>query len=364
MKVVSEERKVVVINTAPKYATGQGTMTHLAARCLGADEISFAEFLEKNPIQTKILGYLEFFKYARWRIMNNEASIVYHGHARSVMGMLRDFLLLSLLPPQVRVIFHCHGFDLSEKKASLLKRYLAIRFLRKLDLWIFLNRASLPKYLSNRPGYQEKIKILDNCISSKELSELGAMTNRKDPKQIAVIFIGAFTEDKGAEVFVKLAQKCAAVNLSRKIDFLMVGQSVGSSPNSLWNARNCENLTIVDGRVRENCINSLNESDILVFPSRYTSECQPLVIVEGLIAGAKILAFDHNSLSEQFSEFNITWTNEQGLYKDLLAVFDEMDLRTSWAANRMEDAGMAKERFSEAKFKKTLQCIVNEIGVD
>ena len=115
----------------------------------------------------------------------------------------------------------------------------------------------------------------------------------RHPSGRRVLFLSNLLPGKGADVFVRIARELAAAQPEASWRFDLAGAGdptlLGPLPAQLT----------VHGPVTGDAMTALfSHADVLVVPSTYAMEAQPLVIVEALSYGLPVIAFDTGGIRD------------------------------------------------------------------
>lgn len=139
----------------------------------------------------------------------------------------------------------------------------------------------------------DKVHILSN-INFLKPADPGSATAAHKP--VSIGFLSNITAEKGISDFLKLAGRLKGSSLNFEIAGPIVDASYG------W-IRDLELSS--NGHIRwigaldeEEKARFLDRNDILVFPTRYRNEAEPLVIYEAMAAGAVVVAYDRGCIRE------------------------------------------------------------------
>jgi len=227
---------------------------------------------------------------------------VYLTISRTPRGFLRDALILSIARMGgARTVVHLHGADFArflEQRGRAL--YWMIGFvyarvsaaivlcpeMRKefaafpgLPVHVIANaasrdvaaRARQARNVAAPAGLPLRLLFLSNLIPSKGLNEL----------------IGAITEIRGEGGDVELAI-CGRQGFSRDLDDLMTALPDG--------------INYLGPVIGEEKLMQLEQADVVVLPSYYSSEAQPICLIEAMHFGKAVIYTDHNYLPDCIPE--------------------------------------------------------------
>lgn len=122
-----------------------------------------------------------------------------------------------------------------------------------------------------------------------------------------VLFLSNLLADKGADVFVDMA--IALCQLSGQLTFALVGQPadralVHELQERVAQSGYASRVKFLGPMYGAQKWNVLARAQLLVFPSRYRFEAQPLSIIEAFSVGVPVIASDVGAISEMVSSEN------------------------------------------------------------
>jgi glycosyltransferase involved in cell wall biosynthesis len=232
-------------------------------------------------------------------LLRERPQLVYMSVAEGSLGFLRDSLFL--VPARLTgkpVVVHLHGgsFDTFYRTANPALKML-IRFcLKKVDRAIVLGEGFRGKFDGLIPSH--RIRVVPNGIRT-DLYRSNPFA-QSQPQFYRVLYMGTLVESKG---FVDLVHAAPMVfEQLPQVEFLLVGDK------SLPEAQRAEQWVREQGleskirfmgvRHGEEKIRVLSEADVLVFPTWYPMEGQPLVLLESMAAGVPIITTRHAIIEE------------------------------------------------------------------
>lgn len=115
--------------------------------------------------------------------------------------------------------------------------------------------------------------------------------DRRHTAGTRVLFLSNLLPGKGADAFVRLATRAAEAHADWAFDLAGAGDAaaLGPVPASLT----------IHGRVQgERKLALLDAADLLVVPSTYALEAQPLVILEAMSHGVPVVAYDNGGIRD------------------------------------------------------------------
>jgi len=216
----------------------------------------------------------------------------------STYGFLADYLIIGLARIlRIRVILYLHtvGFDQLRRKNRFFSS-LVTKCFKSAERAVVLSSAMVADIEAIIP--KSRISIIPNMTNfSLGVSEL------KKPHQSVhqVLYLSNLIPSKGVLDFLEMARLIA----SQRSDciFIIAGSSVDLEFDKKVQSKikslkdECE--IIVVGSVNESQkLKLYRESTLLVFPSYYPKEAQPMVVIEAFSLGLPVVAYDHGGISD------------------------------------------------------------------
>ena len=168
---------------------------------------------------------------------------------------------------------------------------------------------------------------------------------------VSVLFLSNFITDKGIDEFVQIAKELAVKH--PEVRFLAAGAP--TSPHQLDELRRTasENLEVVGAVDGTRKWELMTQASVLVFPSRYEFEAQPLVIIEAAAAAVPVVAYDIGGIRDLVGDGSTGLLHrvedKSGFLASVSALLDSGDLRSSMG----EAARLAYEtKYSSSAYER------------
>lgn len=223
----------------------------------------------------------------RLRLQHGPALLYYVPAPGKRSALYRDLLVMALCRPFFSgLVLHWHAAGLAgwlDQHAHPLERWLAKMLLGRADLSIVLGE----NLQADATGLNaRRVSIVRNGIRDPEAN--GVVRSAASPTHVEALFLGLCSRDKGlfdAIAAVQLANARAMPNGNRLIRLRIAGDF----PDAATEREFLEAIAPTDGAVRyEGFVQGeakdalLRRADVLIFPTWYAHEAQPLVIAEAL----------------------------------------------------------------------------------
>ena len=345
---------IVVWSTDIEQAHGQAIMTRRIA----------TELLPKFA-QTKLCVFPEGLYLWRWLsaivrlyafVLCASKPIVYIACSRSRLGFVRDVpaLLLALLG--VRVVVHVHGADFITMFDDPVIGRLAHFCYRNCEVimisrHLFGRAATIPfKRLYLCENYAVPPLAMESHTTSP-------------PLHITVLWNSNLMASKGIIEALK-AFETVSGNISG-VSMHVLGRAIGDEELTAEAVQACvdryndvENIEILGPVSPEDSIIALNSADIVILPSRYSAEAQPLAVVQAMILGKSVVLTDTPALKSTAENYPAYFASSAAV-PDLAvalerAIVDLRDFGDLTKSKHEKAREIAEQRFSINRFDREL----------
>jgi glycosyltransferase involved in cell wall biosynthesis len=203
--------------------------------------------------------------------------------------LLGEILRLFRIPTVTYI--HTRGYAALAERSPLW-RFLVARLLGCATTTVCLGGQLLAELTSFVP--KESIVIIGNTAEAPP-------SNRSERERGHILFLSNLLEEKGADVFVEMAIKLCKQD--RDLHFSLVGSSADAALTDRLRARVArsrlsDRIVFTGPALGAEKWNVLASAEVLVFPTRYRYEAQPLTIIEALSVGVPVVATDVGAISE------------------------------------------------------------------
>ena len=193
--------------------------------------------------------------------------------------LLSEILRLSKVP--VIGYIHTQGFEALAKKGKLWES-LVRRLLGSAETLVCLSPSLEADVRRLAPK-----ATLTSIGNTPFAAPMSVAVEKPDAK--AVLFLSNFIAEKGIDQFLDLGHKFAAAGSALR--FVAAGAPTDDEQLAQLRESASWNTEIVGAVHGDSKWHLLGESSVLVFPSRYPFEAQPLVIVEAMSVGLPVVAY-------------------------------------------------------------------------
>ncbi|WHY61506.1 glycosyltransferase family 4 protein [Cytobacillus firmus] len=244
-------------------------------------------------------------------VIFNKPDIIYLSISQTKLGLLRDviFILLGSLRKKAKIITHLHGNNLGNiiDNLSSLELNFVSYALNKVDTGIVLGDSLKGNYRNLINRVEVVFNGIDkNFINDNELDI--KFSNNHESEYINILYLSNLIESKG---YLELI--LATINLIEKgypIKLTLAGsifnnvqfESVMEEVKRRKMDRDIIYRGVVQGVEKKELLLS---SDIMILPTNYIIEGQPLSIIEGMAAGMPIISTKRGSIPDLVKENGI-----------------------------------------------------------
>lgn len=300
-----DRRSIVVISQLPPPVHGSTVMTELflaAVAGLGFRvrlvDRRFSRSVDEvgRPSATKIAA-VPFLGARLLRAVRARPAAVVLFVTNRPGSFLVDALLVQLLSARaVPLVLYVHtvGFtDLAGR--GVLWRRLVRRTLAAGDRVVVLGERLIGDVTAFVPA--AAVRVIPNTPG-----ELPAAHEPRDPTTRSVLFLSNLLPEKGVDEFVEIAARL--VEAAPSVDWRFRIAGAGSSDRVAEVARLVRRVGLSDRTELVGAVAAddkwrvLQSASVLVFPSRYRYEAQPLTVVEALTVGTPVVAYDVGGIGD------------------------------------------------------------------
>lgn len=338
----------------PGEVTGQAVVTR---RVMEMDRNWVVATFPTGGGLRALLGIGSVFK-AWGTVLTGRAGTVYVVCSRSSGGFLRDVPALALARLGARVLVHTHGSDLIDllrrRRIGWLARFLyracevivpsrhLIDELRPLCRSVHLcenfgrpNAISLNEWV---PSAGVTVLWNSNLMASKGVRDLvaGCERARANHPHLRLVMLGRPISDAEAD----REEMATWVESLAGQDWLRVEGSVSHESVLLY----------------------LAEADVVALPSRYSSECQPLALIDAMCAGKAVIAADTPALRATVGDYpsQLCTSDANGIANALAALCTGPTTSSALRAG----AAYARARFAPERFDRDMAKILDGVEDD
>lgn len=359
-----DHSRVAVFAAAPSFATGQALVTYKAIELLqeadfDVDVYAYAPGSIWGGAQALWFGAKIFV-----RCLIRPYDTIYIVNSRSLFGLFRDSIVLLSSKLSKNRLIHSHGSDV----ASLLLKRGYSRFARFLyrGSTVLVPSSHLLDPLCDLKNIQFKVceNFFDHSAMTQSQVQNECPVETKKNEQVVVYWNSNILASKGfflvADSIAKLRERFPS------IVFLVIGNPMGDEEADEFTVRSrlqqLSKLDWVDYRgpvTQSESIRLLEIADIVALPSRYSSECQPLAIIQAMCAGKRIIVAKTLPLRATVREYPASFSDTRDpkeFASTLGAMVEEILFDTSKGCvhTYSQAAKMARERFSVSRFRADL----------
>jgi glycosyltransferase involved in cell wall biosynthesis len=269
---------------------------------------------------------------------------VYFTPAINGLAFWRDIILILLIKlknSKASVIFHMHNKGLEN---SYIKRIL-FNYITKNDVIIVLTKKlSVP--------YKSDVNIVKNF-------PIGApKTSIRIKEKISRIgFLSNYIVEKGIKSFVDIAFEFRNTNLK----FEAAGKDADCTRNellSIVDSKGHLNLQVHGPKYDEDKWRFLDSLEVLLFPTTYSNECSPLVLMEAMSRGVLVVSFNEGGIEDMLPHDTICLV--PGI-KEMIEVLYMLINKPSLFVEELERQQLFfHSNFTEKNFKNEILTLFNE----
>jgi len=321
---------IVFIGPTHGVTTGQSTSLINLINNYKKKYISLnTNFEGKNIIlKFKLLYQL----YIQANKISRRPKTVYLSIKRSFFGLLSDYIILKkfiLFNP--KIVIHIHGMDLNLEKRSYIFKRVFKKIWNKSNVIIILSKKIIKEFHSLN---KKDIYIINN-YSEKMITRIAL--NKKissfTSKPLKILYLSNLIYSKGVIDVID------AINILNteymNIELTLVGQILGDNffskkkLSDIIHQKLNKKIFLKGAMSGKKKWKLLEKSHILILPTFYKSEFQPISIIEGMSFGCLIISTDHGAILESFGKNNLLLVkknNPQSIQKLIIKILNKPEL--------------------------------------
>ncbi|WP_157970212.1 glycosyltransferase family 4 protein [Pelagibacterium sediminicola] len=337
--------------------TGQALVTARVVRY--QPSIKWREYVYHGVALRSVASWARAVCRLWWDIAFGRVKSLYLVCSRSNGGFLRDAPALLAAWAGVRIVVHAHGSDivelLSDRRISPLAKALYAH------CEIIVPSTHLLEPL--RGVTAAPIHLCENYFAGDSTNGAG----NPESNTLTVLWNSNLMASKGFFDLVEAVRQIHAEGLA--IRLISVGQSLADEEMSVSEAaRRLDVLSTEEwfdyrGNVLPTVVVALiEEADVISLPSRYSSECQPLAVIQAMCAGKAIVVSDIPALRATLRDYPghfVPVRSVAAIADALRNLYRRKQSAPAAFASSLEDAAAAaRDRFSVRRFDRQMAAIL------
>ena len=285
-------------------------------------------------------------------IIFSKNDFVYLVCSRSSFGFLRDIPILILSKFGCRLIVHVHGSDfLNLFENKIFNKLVKLLYL---NCEIIVPSKHMIKGL-NKLNFK-KLTVCENFVSNNilDFKEEKNLLTKHEKHKFKILWNSNIISSKG---FFETFEAIALLNKSNfEIEFIILGRFIQDSElsfeeikkkfNNIKNKKWVFPLNQVSRLEYRKLILSAN---LIILPSTYPSECQPLAIIEAMIYAKHVIINDTKALRNTVGNYPALLT-KRNKYKIAESIRYCIEKDKISLVSRKRGAEEARKRFSQKRF--------------
>lgn len=278
--------------------------------------------------------------------MPRNCDIVYFTPALNGLPFWRDMVILlfiNMKNPTASVLLHMHnkGLEKSRKK-------------RKVFNHLSCNATIIALTKKLAYPYSGQVRVINNfTINDPDI------TFKRKENVSRVGYLSNYILDKGIRTFVDIAFDLKHTPL----EFEAVGNDADCTRENLLEIiknNKQTNIKILGPKYDQDKWRFIDRLDILLFPSTYSNECSPLVLLEAMSRGVLVISFNEGGVEDMLPKNSLCLvSNKPQMLNVLNKLIDNPEL---FNKERLAQKLFFDSKFTEKKFKTQMIDLFLEIN--
>lgn len=359
-KLSDMSNKIIVFSTEFESENGQAVVTRRVVRHV-LPEIGGAAlcvYPGGSGLRSIVVWVAVCVKLI-WCLLTARSTTVYLVCSRTTFGFIRDLpgLLTAMLGK--RVVVHCHGSDFDD--------LLTARSISGLARFVYRRCEVVFPCREIKAQVEDKVKAAHLCENFFGAVDVPIEKPDLNPSRLLVVWNSNIMASKG--FFDVAAAIDTLVQAGRPVEFLCYGKILGDHELSEGGVRRemskfegLDWFTYLGVVQHSRAVSALQDADVVALPSRYSSEMQPLAIIEAMCAAKRIIVSDRASLRATVGDYpaDFVLTDDAFAVADCLARLcdEKASDPKNFAARNQVAAVRSKSRFSTGRFDSEMEDIL------
>jgi glycosyltransferase involved in cell wall biosynthesis len=364
---------ILVVGQTPPPIHGQAVMTQLLLDGvyneirLRSVRMAFSETIDevgKIRLQklTELVSVVARIFRAKFQ---TKAEILYYLPASpNMVPFLRDVIILGLTRWMFsKTVFHYQAVGIGAMYARLpfILRALYRMAYFKPDLAICLTRATSVDAEYMLP---ERTVVVPNAVSDRNIGGSARETAGREEPVPRILFLGMFCAEKGVLDLISACRQLDALEVPYRVAFAGASQSKEFALEAHRQAESLKGEVSFLGEVTGDVKWRLyEEADIFCFPTHYTAEGFPVVLVEAMMFGLPVVSTKWRGIPEIVVEGETGLLVEPGeisaLASSLATLIGDPELRTSMGKRGRQRYA---KYFTAEQFQKNMESVLDELA--
>lgn len=285
----------------------------------------------------------------------NKKFLIYLVCSRSIKGFIRDLPILILGILGRNIVVHVHGSDFNQ----MFKWNLLSIFVKKLYSKCHVIVPSYHLYYELDKKLFKSLNVIENFadVNIKE-----SIIDHKD--KFTILWNSNIQSSKG---FIELIEAFKNILFEiHNVRLVITGECVSDYERNKAYMKNYLKKNLVTkniiylGRVNRSKMDSLlNQADLVVLPTTYRTECQPLALIEAMMYGLKIITTNIKPIKYTVNNYPVFFVKRSSndVYLKIKQCYES---RSESKKIYKLEALNSKNRFSKTLFLKKLETVFNK----
>lgn len=354
----------------PPIITGQSLVTESIYNLLFTKEakIHLIELKEigKSFINTIFIYLVLICKI--FKLALSPGNVVYLPAARSISGFIRNtYIIIFSKIFRHTIVMHFHCGDYNEFLIEKGKYFILINkyIFTKVDFFIILGESLINNYDLLYNNHTEVVIIPNGIVINKKLPN-----SIFQDQTINILFLSNLIESKGYLDLLEAINILVNERGFHNIKCFFCGIFLDSSDNHYFKNKEDANLFFFDYINDNNLSNNiiykglvtgiekhdiLTKSDIFILPTYYSTEAQPLSILEALSYGKIVIATPHRAIPDMiidnYNGLIIDFKSPKSIVDAVIKIIQNKNLQEKLSFNARN---FVEKNYSQIKFENNI----------
>lgn len=302
------------------------------------DYVRFSTVPKSNHFKVlfRIIAFASLYIKVFYRLCCHRYNLIYLTPTLTGLAFYKDFfvvLIVKLFSKNIVYHFHNKGISVNKAVPKFIKRF----FFKNVKV-ILLSK----KLYSDISNYVEE-KNVSYCANGV-LSNSSQTKNKIINENIRLLFLSNLIESKGVFVLLEACRDLVKRNLAFSCHFVGPFYNINEEKFfSYINKNHLQQYVKYHGaKYNNDKIEMFKMADLFVFPTFYSDECFPLVILEAMSYGLPVISTNEGAISEIIDDGENGFIVEK---KDAIDLADKIEILINDKHRLIEMGKAAKTKF-------------------
>jgi glycosyltransferase involved in cell wall biosynthesis len=323
--------------------------------------------LSRSIIELRYFSLVKIFRLCAigfnlfYQLLFFRPDLVYFSIMPVGLGFMKDFLFTVLLKLfRLNIVYHIHNKGIPGYVNKFGYKFLYKHTFKNCTI------IHLSEHLIKREFAGFNLNKTNQFIVPNGIAPLKEYKIHKEKSELIVLFFSNLIPEKGYLTCLKSAHNLIK-NKNKNIKLIIAGNPTRKANNTIKNfmlahPETEKHIEIKGAAYYDDKAKLFHEADLFIFPSRFTQECMPLVILEAMSIGLPVIASNIGAIPEMVTDnrngFLIPPGNDDKLSEKIEYLLENRELIKQFGE---ESFIMYNEKFTQNHFLDNIEKVFKNV---